>query len=670
MKLYTSIIIVIFLYSINLFGQQTKIDSLKVELANSKTEIKKIEALKNLNKVLFGQAPPEESIQYFKQMLSLSIKLKDYELEAESYKYISEYYMNKNDFKNAKNTCIKAINLCKEQKLHEDAIISINQLARVFHHFQKYETAIKYYDDGIKYYKKYPVGKTICIIYSNRGSALGLIGKPIEEIKSYLKGMEIAEQINYNEFKYSALTNLGWSYMSIEQYEKAEKYLLKGLKDSLKIKNERDKISLQQVLALNYSRWGKLEKALKLNKIVLGHFIRTGDKLFELDITNSIAVIYRKMKLPLKTIEYSIKAIKIGEEINSKIGILVTTNTLGSAYLDIHQYNKAEELFLKISKDTINPELIDLKFKSTIYDNLAAIYEGKKEYKKSLKYYKRFKELNDSILIEKRDSKVTEIETKYQTEKKEAENLQLKTEKATQQILLEKERTRKWLLGGGMGVSLITLVVFGYYYQRNKKQKELIENLQKELHHRVKNNLSIIDTFIEVAKDEFPESQFQLKLTELQNRIASINQIHKQLYVNKNITSLNLNNYISSLATNIQHSFSNNNILINQNIHKNIEIEVSKSFPIGLIVNEFITNSYKYAFDHSSNGIIDVSIIDDNKNYIISLKDNGKGLPKDFNLNEISTFGIRIMKLLTDQLNGTFQLSTYNGVQLTIEIAK
>lgn len=670
MKLYLTIIITFFLYFINSYGQQTKIDSLKVELTSSKTEMKKIETLKTLNKILFDQAPPEESIEYFNKMLNLSIKLKNYELEAESYKYISEYYMNKSDFKNAEKTCIKAINLCKTQKLFENAIISLNQLARVYHHFQKYETAIKYYDEGIKYYEKHPVGKTICIIYSNRGIALGLIGKPEGEIKSYLKGMEIADHINYNQFKYSALANLGWSYMSLEQYEKAENFLLKGLKDSLKIEDESSKITLQHVLALNYSRWGKLNKALKNNLIVLEYFKRVGNKLYELDISNSIAVIYLKMNLPLKTIKYSEKAIKIGEEISNDLGVFITTQTLGTAYINLNQFNKAEEIFLRLSKDTINTNLIDIELKSTIYDNLAAIYEGKNDLKKSLKYYKRFKVLSDSLLINKRDSKVTEIETKYQAEKKEAENQQLKTEKATQQILLEKERTRKWLLGGGMAVSLITLVVFGYYYQRNKKQKELIENLQKELHHRVKNNLSIIDTFIEVAKDEFPESQFQLKLTELQNRIASINQIHKQLYVNKNITSLNLNNYISSLATNIQHSFSNNNIFINQNVHKNIEIEVSKSFQIGLIVNEFITNSYKYAFENMVNGMIDVSIIEDEKKYTISLKDNGKGLPNDFNLTKISTFGIRIMKLLTDQLNGTFQLSSNNGVSLIIEIAK
>ena len=261
------------------------------------------------------------------------------------------------------------------------------------------------------------------------------------------------------------------------------------------------------------------------------------------------------------------------------------------------------------------------------------------------------------------------METKYQTEKKEKENLQLKADKIEQEQLTEKANTQKILFGIGLLASLVTLVVFTFFYRKNKKQKTIIESLQKELHHRVKNNLSIIDTFIEVAKEEFSDSKFETKLTELQNRIDSINEVHHQLYQSHDVTNLNLKKYIDTLAQNINTSFSDSNIHLKTSIDDDLNINADKSFSVGLIVNEFLTNSYKYAFDNAD-GEIQIGMKENKQHYELSLSDNGKGLPKDFDIKKIDSFGMRIMKLLTEQLNGTFNLSNSNGVTLQIKFPK
>ena len=88
-----------------------------------------------------------------------------------------------------------------------------------------------------------------------------------------------------------------------------------------------------------------------------------------------------------------------------------------------------------------------------------------------------------------------------------------------------------------------------------------------------------------------------------------------------------------------------------------------------MIVNEFLTNSYKYAFDNSD-GEIKIGMKENKQHYELSLSDNGKGLPKDFDIKKIDSFGMRIMKLLAKQLNGTFNLSNSNGVTLQIKFPK
>ena len=146
-----------------------------------------------------------------------------------------------------------------------------------------------------------------------------------------------------------------------------------------------------------------------------------------------------------------------------------------------------------------------------------------------------------------------------------------------------------------------------------------------------------------------------------------INQVHKQLYSNKNLATLNVKKYVHELVTNIETSFAKQNIKIVQHIPEDLTISTTKSFPLGLIINEFLTNAFKYAFEDSEKGSIQITISSNKNSYFLTLQDSGKGLPTSFNLDKSTTFGIRIMKLLSEQLNGTFELNSNNGVQLTIK---
>ncbi|MDP3359636.1 MAG: tetratricopeptide repeat protein [Lutibacter sp.] len=658
-----------FIFTITLTSQQTKIDSLKNILKLENKDSKKLKILENLNEILFDQASLDEALPYFNQMTNLAIKLNQKKTECESYRYIAEYYMRQQDFENAKKITEKSLKINKKLNEVEQQILDLNLLARVYHHFQKYEEAIKIYNEGITLYKKNPKGNVICNLYSNVGIAYGLINQNENSINAYIKGLDYAEKLNDIQSKFMFLNNLGWTYIAIEQYVKAEKYLLKGLNDSLNITSEFTKMSLHHTIGLNYSRWGKYNEALKHNKIVLKYLHDTGNKLFEFDVLNSIGVIYLKTnQLPI-SLNYFEKAYQLALEINNKTAIQVSNTNLGILFLNLKEYAKAEKIFLEMAKDTINEDLFKQNEFRDLYDNLSAVYEGKKNYKMAFKYHKQFKTISDSIMMEARDSKVNEIATKYQTEKKETENLKLKTEKVEQAIILEKEISKKRMFSFGLAASIFILVIGGYFYQKNKKQKVVIVGLQKELHHRIKNNLAIINTFIEVAKEEFSDIAFNNKLTELQNRIASINEVHQQLYKNADITSLSVKKYVQKLVHNIQQSFANDNIVVSQNINDYLKLNAEQSFSVGLIINEFLTNSFKYAFDNNA-GTILIEMKDDHQNLLLALSDNGKGLPKDFDIQQTETFGIRVMKLLTQQLKGSFNLETKNGVTLNIHFPK
>lgn len=292
-----------------------------------------------------------------------------------------------------------------------------------------------------------------------------------------------------------------------------------------------------------------------------------------------------------------------------------------------------------------------------------------KRYKDAYGNASRRHVLRDSLNAQLYNQQLSSIEVQFQTEKKEKENFQLRTEKAEQELRAADANRQKWIFAMGLLGALITLVVFTVYYRRNKKQKDIIEGLQKELHHRVKNNLSVIDTFIEVAKEEFDDVRFSQKLSEIQNRIESINEVHVQLYTSEDITSVNVKKYINALSDNVHSSYNNGAVTIRKDIPESMVLEPTMTFPLGLMINEFLTNSFKYAFGDEG-GKITIVLRDNDSQVELSISDNGKGLPVNFDISQSESFGLRFIKLLSEQLSGSCTLTNNNGVSLEVTFPK
>jgi two-component sensor histidine kinase len=265
----------------------------------------------------------------------------------------------------------------------------------------------------------------------------------------------------------------------------------------------------------------------------------------------------------------------------------------------------------------------------------------------------------DSLYKQALQNKMLDIETKYQTEKKEKENLQLKADKEVQAGQMK-------LLGGGIGALLLSLGIFTFYYRRNKKQKDKIEALQKELHHRIDNNLAIIDGFIDKSMEGVEDKAVLENLGELQSRVGSINEVHRLLYQDNDVTALNLNKYMHALASHVQNIYKRDQVKINISCAENLVIDTNKSVHFGLIVNEFLTNSYKYAFAGVQHPIIDLVIEQNAKGISLNIKDNGIGFEAD-SIHK-NAYGTRIMELLANKLHASYSLSGNDGTVLHLQL--
>lgn len=213
---------------------------------------------------------------------------------------------------------------------------------------------------------------------------------------------------------------------------------------------------------------------------------------------------------------------------------------------------------------------------------------------------------------------------------------------------------------------------------KKKSEKEIVTSLKekevllKEVHHRVKNNLQIISSILNLQSSYVADEKILTILEESRHRIRSMAIIHENLYQTTNFSSINFKNYSRELIRNLISSYqfkSNLEVSIEEHV-EHVELSLDQAIPCGLIINELITNSMKYAFLKTTKGIIYLDLKEkDNFIYLI-VGDNGVGLPKDYDINSSETLGLQLVVTLVEQLDGEIKIENIGGIKYFINFEK
>jgi len=201
-----------------------------------------------------------------------------------------------------------------------------------------------------------------------------------------------------------------------------------------------------------------------------------------------------------------------------------------------------------------------------------------------------------------------------------------------------------------------------------KKSLHEKEVLLKEVHHRVKNNLQIISSILNLQSSTITDQQTLDLLKNSQNRIRSMSLIHELLYQTKDFSTINFSEYIISISTNLFQSY-------NQNKNTKLTLELEPLFldldlaiPCGLIINEIVTNSLKYAFDiDQTSGEVKIQLSQKDDNVLLKIEDNGKGFPNDIDFRETESLGMQLVVSLIDQIDGEIILENINGAKYELQ---
>jgi len=239
--------------------------------------------------------------------------------------------------------------------------------------------------------------------------------------------------------------------------------------------------------------------------------------------------------------------------------------------------------------------------------------------------------------------------------------------KNIRQIILYpiKDNSNKVLEISGIGFDITENKINEEKITQSLKEKEI---LLREVHHRVKNNMQVISSILNLQSSYVKDSYALNLLKECQNRIKSMAFIHESLYQTKNFESVNFSEYVTVLTKNLVHTYSINTkkIKLILTLHK-LFLNLDLSIPCGLIINEIISNSLKYAFPNNRDGIIFVNLTVNKKNVKIEVGDNGVGIPQKVDVKNTQTLGLQLVDTLVEQINGTLKLNRNKGTIFSIE---
>lgn len=360
--------------------------------------------------------------------------------------------------------------------------------------------------------------------------------------------------------------------------------------------------------------------------------------------------------------------------------------TMGDFYITTKQYRKAipyVKNILAYPPGTVPP--IGL---TQFYHMQFVIDSASGNYVEAIRYFEKSKRLNDSLFTTTNKKQYAELEVAYHTSQKEKEIQTLQFQHNAQaQELNDAHKQRNMTIAGIAAMLIITGLAYNGY--RNKQRSNLAlqvkqaeinkqnqslqqlvkekEWLLKEVHHRVKNNLQIVISLLNTQTDFLDNPSALNAIQDSRERMQAIALIHQKLYQQDQSALIDMHSYIHELVSYLVSSFSNMGRIYFDLDIENIELDISQAVPLGLVLNEAITNAVKYAFPKGRQGTVRVRLYSrKGRDIVLKIIDDGVGFPGGFDPDAGNSLGMQLMRLFAAQLEGDLNFADRDGVEISL----
>ncbi|MFY0673402.1 MAG: tetratricopeptide repeat protein [Bacteroidia bacterium] len=516
--------------------------------------------------------------------------------------------------------------------------------------------------------------------YNNLGIDYKLQGDYVKAINYYHKSLRLKEEIGDSRGASKTLNNIGIIYRDQRDYEKALEYYKKALTIN-------EEIADTNAIASSYSYIGNIifdqGRADQDTAIISGSLdwylesmqllTATRNSRGQAQMFNNIGITHYELGRPKKALIYYEKSLAIKREIGDKRAIGLSLHNIGDAYFELEKYDKALEHgteALEISRETRRVDDIQ-RFSFSLY----RVFNELGQYKEALKMYLLHDQMTDSI--ERIENTKAILKQEYLS-RSFKDSMQFAQKEAIQALELDNKETqvarqRVVLISTFLGLLLVIALAILFYRAKKlvEKQHSEKEVLLQEIHHRVKNNLSVIISMLRLQLRRVKDESGQKVLEQSIGRIKTMSLIHQNLYQSENLAHTNFKEYLQELMEQIMSSFQNVSDITYSMEGDELKFQTETSIPLALISFEWVNNIYKHAFDNKK-GHISIIMKENEKDYKLSIIDNGKGISKEEFMASKDSLGAKIIRTLSKQVGAKLFIERRpeGGTELKLVIAK
>lgn len=502
-------------------------------------------------------------------------------------------------------------------------------------------------------------------------------GKTDEAIKIFIDAIRLFEDLkDINELAH-CYSQMGICFYLQYQYENALKYYDKSISLYLQSKNLKDLAGVYINQGISYTYVNKMQEAeANYNKAL---------KIYQ-DINyepgfapayNSLAKIYFAKKDYKTAIDYYLLATSYSLKSENKYYLISNYNSLATCFKETKQFQKAKEYSQKSIE--ISEEVGALEREYFCHETMAEIQYAMGDYKGAYESMLKYNSLKDTLFNQDKNDAIAEMQAKFDVEKNQQKVKEIELQKK-----LDDEAHTKQLITLTVIIIITLLILFlGLIFFRNKqkinqllKQKnqaiqanlEQKETMMSEIHHRVKNNLQMVSSILDLQARELSDTNSIRVIEDSLNRINAICLIHQRLYQTDNIRGIKIDSYLKELCNDLIHNFSSksNAEIVTRYAIDTLILDLETAIPIGLISAELVTNACKYAFKNCQRPVLSIELKQENNKLILTIADNGIG--KSNQSDAGTSFGTKLIKSLSRKLKAEIKEEVSNGTRITLII--
>jgi two-component sensor histidine kinase/Tfp pilus assembly protein PilF len=615
--------------------------------------------------------------------------------KGDAYKYIGMCLAKKGDLDGAMINFKKLLILRKKENKRTFLANAYNNIGVVYGQQGAIDSALLYYNKGLEISKEIDDKRGIIAGLLNTSNLLTNKGKLTAALGNFQQTLTLSKELKDSFLIINTLFSMARIYNAEDAYVKARRHYEEALVYCEATNYESGKGIGLGGIGLTYAIEGKDDLAKDFLKKGLGFSRNTGYLPLSIRCLLSLGDVARKEKDNDLALAYYKEALDFSEKIGGKETELIALKGIG---IIAFEQGKLEEALMNGERALAIAQKVEhLDYVNEVSKLLANIYTEKGNYKKGVEMLELYISTKDSLVNHEQSKKIIELTEAYKYDIKVAQdsivNAKLQEEKDIELSLQKVKNTQQKQQSIFLFLSLLLMISFGIYiyrrYQVTTKQKEIIEAqkkqvdsaldeikkrneekelLLKEIHHRVKNNLQIISSLLDLQSNKIEDDTARSVIADGQSRVKSMALIHHKLYQHENIATINIKEYIGQLFNQIMATLTATPPKLTLDIDAEVAFDIDTAIPLGLILNELLTNACKYAFEEGKQGELSIRLKEKEEgSYALEVKDNGNGMPSDFNLGKARSLGLRLVRRLSKQLLGKATYKNDNGACFCIE---